>query len=454
MTNDSVSLERCLEHRDFVVAVARAVLADQALAEDVAQQTLLRAWSARIDVSRAWLATVARRLAFNVRRGALRRDRRERDVPRGETPTPQRILELEEERGRLVRAVLELAEPLRTTVLLRFYDDLPPRAIAAKQGVPVETIRTRLKRAQELLRERLLPADEATRRERVQGLLVLAGARTIDGVLVATGGAIVATKAWIAAAVVVVVVVGFGWWTTVDGTDGERSVANGPVEVEALERRQPENEHPGVASSAEQQRSEVVATSQVAWTDEWVIPRTVRGRVVTEAGEPILGARVRIRTPQTHDVLTTIETDALGDFAAPVTPHRCDDETLVEFPRRRLRRHRAPGPDLGIRRSRTRHDPDGDGGGGCEAVSSTSAAGRSSARWSKSRRRPVAKHGPSRGRSLNRIRMRRPPMSAAASRSSRSVPTGTTSSPSPRACDRRVSTASPCRDRLTPTISS
>jgi RNA polymerase sigma factor (sigma-70 family) len=338
MANDSVqphasgSLERLLAQRDFVVAVARAVLADASLAEDVAQQTLLTAWSARIDASRQWLATVARRLASNARRGDVRRERRERATfGPTEGPSPQRILELEDERKRLVAAVLELAEPLRTTVLLRFYDDLPPRAIAAKQGVPVETIRTRLKRAQELLRERLLPADEATRRERVQGLLVLAGARTFDGVLVATGGAIVATKAWIAAAAVVVVVVGLGWWTAVDGTDGERSVANGPVEVEALERRQPENEHPGVASSAEQQRSEVVAASQVAWTDEWVIPRTVRGRVVTEAGEPIRGARVRIRTPQTHDVLTTIETNAVGDFAAPVTPHRCDDETLVDF---------------------------------------------------------------------------------------------------------------------------
>ncbi len=337
MTNDSVSLERCLEHRDFVVAVARAVLADQALAEDVAQQTLLRAWSARIDVSRAWLATVARRLAFNVRRGALRRDRRERDVPRGETSTPQRILELEEERGRLVRAVLELAEPLRTTVLLRFYDDLPPRAIAAKQGVPVETIRTRLKRAQELLRERLLPADEATRRERVQGLLVLAGARTIDGVLVATGGAIVATKAWIAAAVVVVVVVGFGWWgggddvgarrdlasldsNTVDRSDGEPTAMEGTS-------REPEIARSGLTDLREDEASRSSPTRASSME--------MRGRVIDSSGHAIRAAEVSMELDAGGSPRARHRVRADGTFSIPVTNRAGDEYARFEI--------RAPG---------------------------------------------------------------------------------------------------------------
>src|SRR5439155_19684950 len=52
-------------------------------------------------------------------------------------------------------AVASLPEPLRAVVLLRHYDALPPREIAARLGVPVETVYARLKRAHQRLRERL-----------------------------------------------------------------------------------------------------------------------------------------------------------------------------------------------------------------------------------------------------------------------------------------------------------
>lgn len=326
MANDSVqpdasnSLERLLAQRAFVVAVARAVLADAALAEDVAQQTLLRAWSARIDASRQWLATVARRLASNVRRGDSRRELRERATwTPDEGPSPQRILELEDERRRLVAAVLELAEPLRTTVLLRFYDDLPPRAIAAKQGVPVETIRTRLKRAQHLLRERLLPADEATRRERVQGLLVLAGARTIDGVVVATGGAIVATKAWIAAAAVVIA--WLGWWGLGEESEWRRDAAGveantiarsdvEPTEIEAA-LREPETAR---ADLTDPHRDETPqsASTRASSTE-------VRGRVIDSSGHAIGSAEVSMEIDTDGSPRAHLRVRADGTFSIPVT---------------------------------------------------------------------------------------------------------------------------------------
>jgi hypothetical protein len=52
----------------------------------------------------------------------------------------------------VVKAVLELDEPYRSTVLLRYYEDLPPRDIAKAMKIPVETVRTRLKRSLALLR--------------------------------------------------------------------------------------------------------------------------------------------------------------------------------------------------------------------------------------------------------------------------------------------------------------
>ena len=46
-----------------------------------------------------------------------------------------------------------LSEPYRTAVYLRFYEGLLPRRIADHLGVPVETVRTRIKRALVMLRE-------------------------------------------------------------------------------------------------------------------------------------------------------------------------------------------------------------------------------------------------------------------------------------------------------------
>ncbi len=49
--------------------------------------------------------------------------------------------------------MLALREPYRGTVLLRYFDGLDPCEIAARTSVPVETVRTRLKRAAAQLRE-------------------------------------------------------------------------------------------------------------------------------------------------------------------------------------------------------------------------------------------------------------------------------------------------------------
>jgi hypothetical protein len=106
-----------------------------------------------------------------MRRGAGRRQARERAAARPEAlpeaATPR-------ERERLLRVVLDgvltLPEPEREAVLLRHYEALPPRAIAARLGVPVEQVYRRLERAVERLRTRLDAAHEGRRRAWVLGL--------------------------------------------------------------------------------------------------------------------------------------------------------------------------------------------------------------------------------------------------------------------------------------------
>jgi RNA polymerase sigma-70 factor (ECF subfamily) len=134
-------------------------------ADDLVQDTALQALShgpARPGPLGGWLRTVARRLAGRRRRTECRRERRERQVARAESvPPPQDAIEHRETFRVVTEAVLALAEPYQRTLLLRYLEDLSPRAIAARTGDSVATVKSRLQRGLLLLRERL---DRGSRR--------------------------------------------------------------------------------------------------------------------------------------------------------------------------------------------------------------------------------------------------------------------------------------------------
>jgi RNA polymerase sigma factor (sigma-70 family) len=105
---------------------------------------------------RPWLARVARNVSIDRLRRAVRRRRHERRAARADaTPSTGALAERVAWQQRVVAAVLALDAPYRTVVLLRYYEDLPPRRIAGRLGIPVNTVRSRLRRAHALLRGRL-----------------------------------------------------------------------------------------------------------------------------------------------------------------------------------------------------------------------------------------------------------------------------------------------------------
>src|SRR5262245_33378621 len=152
-------LDELLARRDWVRKFARTLAKDDATADDLAQETMLAAIeSPPRDASApaGWLRRVLTRRAMNRARGERRRDEREARCARPEAaPSPADVVSVAESHRRVVEAVLALEEPYRTTVLLRFFEDLPPREVAARMGVPVETVRARVRRAVEQLRARL-----------------------------------------------------------------------------------------------------------------------------------------------------------------------------------------------------------------------------------------------------------------------------------------------------------
>ncbi|MFN0242246.1 MAG: sigma-70 family RNA polymerase sigma factor [Planctomycetota bacterium] len=154
-----VRIESLLEHKSWLQELARALVRDPHAADDVAQDTWLAALRHRPHAElplRQWLATVARNFARQSKRGTARRTAREEHAARREAlPSTADLVERAALQREVVEAVLELAEPYRTTILLRFLEDRPPRDIARDLGVPVETVRTRIQRGLDRLRARL-----------------------------------------------------------------------------------------------------------------------------------------------------------------------------------------------------------------------------------------------------------------------------------------------------------
>ncbi len=139
-----------LHHAPFLRRLAREVLRDPHLAEDAVQETWLAARRSppRHNKNvRAWLASVVRNVARKLLRGDARRTRRERERPQAVPATQDDA----RERERVAHALCRLPEPYRTALVMRYYEDLPPREIAARLNAPVETVRTRLRRGLEKL---------------------------------------------------------------------------------------------------------------------------------------------------------------------------------------------------------------------------------------------------------------------------------------------------------------
>ena len=148
-----------LAHAGRLRRLARSLVLDRDLADDLTQETLLaalRTGPRDPGALWAWLSAVLGNLRRRAARGALRQRAREDAVARGDAlPSGGELAARAEGLRRVMAVVLDLDEPYRSTVLLRFLEERTPTEIAALQGVPVATVKTRLARARAQLRARL-----------------------------------------------------------------------------------------------------------------------------------------------------------------------------------------------------------------------------------------------------------------------------------------------------------
>jgi RNA polymerase sigma-70 factor (ECF subfamily) len=128
---------------------------DGAQAEEVAQEVMVAVWrkAASFDARQASVSTWIFRIARNRRIDVFRRDRRaalDPNDPAFEPPSearPDGAAEAAERETRVRRAMAELPPEQRDLVRRAFYEDLSHSEIAATTGVPLGTVKSRLRLA-------------------------------------------------------------------------------------------------------------------------------------------------------------------------------------------------------------------------------------------------------------------------------------------------------------------
>lgn len=200
-----------LAQREWLGGLAYALVRDAAEAEDLVQETWMAALRSRPSTEgglRGWLSTVLRNRASRAARDRHRRDWQERLAARDDRDTSTRdVAERAWTQQAVAAAVMALDEPYRETILLRFYEELPPRAIALEMDVPVSTVKTRLSRGLERLANRLDEGCGGDRRQWLGSLVALIEAGTKSSVWPVTGPMLAAWTAGVAAVGACVVVV-------------------------------------------------------------------------------------------------------------------------------------------------------------------------------------------------------------------------------------------------------
>jgi len=168
-----------LHHSEFLRRMALSLIRDTHLAEDLFQQTFIDNWSDPIeDVQhpRSWFAKeIKNRIRMYVRSETRRRKREKVSAHSEPQPSTDDLVANLEVRSIVTDTVSELDDIYRKPLMLRFYEGLSNNAAAAALGIPLETMRTRLKRGLKKVKNKLESRYNGDTKRWVMALAPVAG---------------------------------------------------------------------------------------------------------------------------------------------------------------------------------------------------------------------------------------------------------------------------------------
>ena len=147
-------------------SIAYRITGDRSAAEDVVQDAFLGAWrnagryaGARGSV-RTWLLSIVHHRAID----AIRRRRPTVELPDSETILPDAWgeVELRLDREAVREAITQISDVQREAIELAYFGGLTQTEIAERTGVPLGTVKGRLRLGLQGLRAALLASDRGT----------------------------------------------------------------------------------------------------------------------------------------------------------------------------------------------------------------------------------------------------------------------------------------------------
>jgi RNA polymerase sigma-70 factor (ECF subfamily) len=288
-----------LAEAPWLARLARSLTGSAAEADDIVQETYAAALRSPPDTERPlrpWLRRVAVNLVRMRHRGGTRREANESAVEAQSDPvrTPEQLLERAQLERRLAELVLELDEPFRTTVLLRYREGLSAEQIAKQQGIPAGTVRSRLKTALDRIRRELDDREQTRMRFVFAPLAAAAKGPALAPGLWRLVMAKMTSKVAAAVLLVLALLLGGALVLTRDSAS--------PARDERAATHRPSTHEPSL-----------LVARPAMFAQPGIAARRVRGRVTSD-GVPFRGAVVQLVHGQTEVMLAETKSGVDGTF--------------------------------------------------------------------------------------------------------------------------------------------
>ena len=166
MTGDKNAFTRLVwRYRDHIVNIAFGVIGNSQDAEDIAQETFLKAYLSIGLLSSAnafyqWLVRIAVNLSIDKKKANILRRAQPLDffsALSNSASSPECVIEQREQQRRLLDALDCLSLDQRTVLILCEFQELSYKEIALILDIPIGTVRSRISAAKYRLREILAP---------------------------------------------------------------------------------------------------------------------------------------------------------------------------------------------------------------------------------------------------------------------------------------------------------
>lgn len=145
-----------------LLALARGVVRDTHIAEDIVQESFVKLWRQPPEAQAAiasWLRTTVVRASIDRLR---KRQAKPSETLNPSAPESPPVADAQEQARRIEDAMARLDPEKRAVLLLRARDQLPYEAIAAALDIPLGTVMSRLARARKALLHELAQTETAS----------------------------------------------------------------------------------------------------------------------------------------------------------------------------------------------------------------------------------------------------------------------------------------------------